>query len=250
MMKKLATLLCAASMMLAAPAVQAQWQWNWLLGFSVGWMNANGSLDLGLNDISEVLPGDRLTSVSHSIDRSGWDWGLLGGYQARCNGWVVGLELAFDWFGRSNDAAFPFIDANGYDWTSKASYHRRTNVGLTGRMGFQVASCLMPYVRVGLETNRDQLNFNGDGILITRTSPFYRDADINGSRRSWRGIFGFGVELPVPWVFGLSIRGEYDYHTHGRLISAYGNADIDTLISTKTKQNLNSVLVAFVWNFV
>ena len=90
-MKKYATMLCLSSLIFAAPA-QAQWQWNWLMGFSVGWMEAHGSLDLGLNDFSAVAPIPNLTSVSHSIDRSGWDWGVLGGYQARCNGWVVGLK--------------------------------------------------------------------------------------------------------------------------------------------------------------
>ena len=66
-----------------------------------------------------------------------------------------------------------------------------------------------------------------------------------------RGVFGIGAEIPVPMVCGLSLRGEYDYHTNGRGVNAYGIAtDGETLVNASTKQNMNSVIASLVWNFL
>ena len=94
----------------------------------------------------------------------------MGGYQARCNGWLVGLELEVDWMSNGSTTNFQFTDANSVSWSGSAQYKRETNVGLTGRLGYQVAPCLLPYMRAGIETSRDKVAFNGGTItsgLIT-----------------------------------------------------------------------------------
>lgn len=254
MMKKLMSALCLSSMVCAAPAVQAQWQSNWLVGISGGWMESSGGLNLTLNNPAVVptplFPFLPLSQVSKNLEHSGWDWGLLGGYQARCNGWLVGLELEVDWMSNGGSTNFQFTDSSLNSWSGSATYKRETNVGLSGRLGYQVAPCLLPYIRVGIETSRDKVSFDGATTTVA-VVPVTLVADVSGSRRSYRGVFGIGAEMPIPMVCGLSLRAEYDYHTNGRSVTANGIAtDGTTIVYSSTKQHMNAVIASLIWNFL
>lgn len=245
-MKKLLTSLCLSSVLLAAPAAQAQWECNWLVGISGGWMETSGNLHLNAYNSTN---NTNISTVSQGISHSGWDWGVLGGYQMRCNGWLMGLELNVDWMSNGGNTAFQFTDSESSSWSGTGDYKRETNVGLTARLGMQVSPCFLPYVRAGLETSRDKVSFDAAFVNVAGTETHY--ANISGSRRSWRGVFGIGAEVPIPMVCGLSLRAEYDYHTNGRTVSAYGVADNNTtVVSASTKQHMNSVIAALVWNFL
>lgn len=257
-MKKLAAIVCVSSMVFAAPAAQAQWQNNWLVGIGGGWMHSDGNVHLTFNDLGN--PATPLSLVSKNISHSGWGWEILGGYQARCNGWLVGVELEVDWMDKGGNTRFQFSDSNNHSWEGAASYKRETNIGLTGRLGFQVSPCLLPYVRAGLETSRDKVSYVGGtdfniitgGTIVPLAIIQQRiEADFNGSRRVYRGVFGVGLEMPIPMVCGLSLRAEYDYHTNARRVSGNGlSSDRDVIVTINSKQHLNSAIVALVWNFL
>lgn len=251
-MKRIATALCLSSIVLAAPAVQAQWQCNWLVGISGGWLEQDGNINVTLNDTTNVT--QPLTLISTGAEHSGWDWGILGGYQVRCNGWLMGLELEVDWAGHNHNNNFQFVDSNNRSWAGTAHYKRDTNVGLTARLGYQVSPCLLPYVRAGIETSRDKVSFTGATTYITGTTnpvTHYINGSADGSRRSYRGVFGVGAEMPIPMVCGLSFRAEYDYHTNGRNVDSNVVAnDRTTIVSASGKHHANSVIAALVWNFL
>ena len=241
-MRKLATAICLSALM-ASGAVQAQWEGNWLIGVSGGWAEREGNLYLSTFD-TDV---EELTVVGNNLEDSGWDWGILGGYQARCNGWLVGVELNVDWANRHNDNTYQYTDVDGDSFVVSADYKRDTNVGLTGRLGFQVAQFVLPYIRAGVETSRDRLSINA----VTAGSSSMQAFAVSGSERVYRFVAGIGAEIPVPMVTGLSARAEYDYHSKGRSVDAQGFAtDAVTFVNANTKQRVNSGIIALVYNFM
>ena len=108
-------------------------------------MESEGNLNLILQDT--VAPSLTFITFRHS----GWDWVYLGGYQARCNCWLVGLELEVDWMSNGSTTNFQYTDADSDSWSGSAQYKRETNVGLTARLGYP-SPCLLPYIRAGLNT--------------------------------------------------------------------------------------------------
>jgi len=240
-MKKLGIALCLSSTLFAAAAVQAGgWETNFLLGISGGYAGTDGKLNYTMTS-----PAGVGTAFTRNLSDSGFMWGLLGGYQGRCNGWLLGGELNVDWWDHSGDKNLAFTDGTGAGWSGTTSFKRETNVGLTGRLGYEVASYFMPYLRAGVETSRDKLSFNASNSAQTLTL-----GGENG-RRAYRFVGGIGAEIPVPVVMGLSFRVEYDYHSRGRAVGVSGVAsDNATGFSASTKQHANSGRASLVWNFL
>lgn len=242
-MKKLKIALCLSTALLASTTAQAQWQGNWLLGVSGAYNWGDGNADFSaFNSTTGTL-----VAFSPSMDVDGWSWGILGGYQARCNGWLLGLELNVDWQDRDNTESFAFASAgNTVVGASTINFDRDTIVGLTARLGYEISDWFMPFVRAGVETSEDEISFS---TVITAPAPT-TVASSSGERRSWRFIGGVGAEIPVPVVAGLSLRLEYNYHSKGRAVEATGLASNNvTLVTVSTKQSDNSAKAALVYNF-
>ena len=250
-MKKLSTVLCLSAALMASNAVQAQWEYNWLVGVTGGWAEREGTVYLNAAELNANLQVIDEVALSTKLKHSGWVWGLLGGYQARCNGWLVGLELNVDWANRHQSNNFQYSTDATDSYAANADYKRDTNVGLSVRLGHQIAQYFLAYLRAGAETSRDRLTVSAVNTTAAVTDSF----TISESRRVYRGVFGIGAEIPVPMVEGLSARAEYDYHTKGRNVHAQG-LDVNTTggivaaVSADTKQHANSGTLALVWNFM
>ncbi len=238
-MKNLKNVLFLSTALLLSTGAQAQWETNWLLGIEGGWGQTSGNLNVNMTS-----PTGKATSVSEDLNNSGYIWGFLGGYQARCNQWLAGLELNVDWQNKNAQNNFAFTDAVNAGWYGDANFKRETTVGLTARGGYAVAPWFLPYIRLGIETSRDKLNYAaGSTTNITVAE--------SGSHRSYRFVGGVGVEMPIPALMCLSLRLEYDYHGKGSAVNANSIAsDSATFVSTSTKQHNNTGIAALVWNFL
>jgi len=201
-MKKLALIACLASPLLIPMSAHAQWETNWLVGISGGFSTHEPNFD---HDFF-LVPVAQTSSYHNDFDSDSWLWGILGGYEAKCNQWLIGLELNIDWRQDSTRyLAYGDSVLQNFSTSGTVNYDRGTTVGLTGRFGYEVLCWFTPYLRLGVETSRDKFEiymreFEGD-----RT--FHADR----SDRSYRFIGGLGFEMPIAQCTGLTVRAEYDY---------------------------------------
>lgn len=240
MIKKLGTILCLSSSLFAVSAAQADWEDNLLVGVSGGYANRDGIL--GVN-YGHPAPARLVTIFNQGLEENELIWGLLAGYQARCNGWLLGAELNADWRNLNETNNFSFVDALGTTWNATSNYDQDIVWGLSFRLGYEVNPCFLPYLRVGGETSNDKLTYRAANPTL---------AVINeGSRRQYRFVAGVGAEMPVPALFGLSFRLEYNYCTKGKGVDANGYAsDNLTFISTAARVKTNIGKAELVYNFM
>ncbi len=214
-MKKVKIALCVAAGLLATSA-QAQWQGNWLLGVSAGgvWQDDDDySLTISQGGAAPVAT---TYGYANDNDDSHFIWGLLAGYQARCNGWLLGAEVNVDWRG-DND------DDNGFAFTTVAplaiggvtgfvNRDRDVTVGLTGRIGYEVSPYFMPYIRLGADYSDRDFDYT---ITTVAPAAIITASSNNSGNNNWGFVGGIGAEFPVPVIAGLSFRAEWNYHSRG-----------------------------------
>jgi len=246
-MKKLKLALCLSTALLASSAAQAGWQGNWLVGVSGGYNWGSGDINIDVVDVTPV-PGANPIDVSQGGNHNRWMWGLLGGYQAKCNQWLLGGELNVDWQNHKDNKSFSYSQHTGQTTGAIASFDREVTVGLTARLGYEVSCWLMPYIRAGIETSRDKVAFNSEELPSTVIM------SAEGSKRSYRFVAGIGAEVPVPVVDGLSFRLEYDYHSKGKSVNDSSVSSIvpgfnQTAVTISSKPSHNSAKASLVFNF-
>lgn len=237
-MNKIGTALCLSGLLFANTAAEAQWQYNWLIGASTGWGQTNGHVDFFLDP-----PNAPETAFESKRHNDGWLWGILAGYQARCNEWLVGGELSVDWTQHHQNNTIQFTDSEDRGWTETTSYKRDALIALTGRLGYAVSEFFLPYARAGIETSENKLTFNGfanDGTTFSAS----------GKHRSWNFIGGLGAEMPIPVLTGLSARLEWNYHAKGKSVHAETVASDGSLVAASTKPSANTGVFSIVYNFI
>lgn len=239
MMKKIKTALCLSTVLLMAPAAQA-WDGNWLLGASVGYGQVHGDADLFHED---AFANSHFNHRNHS-----WLWGVLGGYQARCNEWLVGLELSADWLRRHGGDDISFIDDDGFTWRASGNHHHDPIIGLTARFGYAISCYFLPYIRLGIETHRHRHDADVERLPLT-DEDLLLSYNLEGSRRSYNFVGGIGAEMPIPMCNGLSFRLEYDYHSRGRSNNADAVLVDGTVVHLSAKPHANTGKFSVVYNF-
>ncbi len=241
-MNKIVTALCLSSAVFACAPSQAAWQGSWVVGASGGLVHDRG--ELTVTDVSD----GRQTVVVPRFQDEGWFLGLFGGYQWLCNRWLLGLELNLDWYDNdSDDNNFAYTSSDNTAWNVHSEYDREWVVGLSGRMGYEIATYLLPYVRVGLEYSDDDLHY---AQTINNSNPVFRNA-ADASQDSVRLFGGMGLEVPVPKFNCLTLRFEYDYHTKGKRVEAVNNitdAQGSDIVSASRKPYTQTVFASVVWN--
>jgi opacity protein-like surface antigen len=253
-MKKIGILLCLSSTLFAAAAAQAGCceNGNWLVGVSGGWA-WHSDRDATVT-IQHPAPGSEITSYQLGNDDSSskFIWGLLAGYQARVNGWLLGGEVNVDWR-KHNDDARGFTVDDPVDGIITGSVNGNSGhnavVGLTGRIGYEVSPYFLPYIRLGAEVTRTE---NRDFVVTAPGVP-YTVTSSNDRNHRWGFIGGLGAEFPVPVCKTLSLRAEYNYHSHSRHDDvAVLASDLATLytVSGDGNRHENTGKLALVYNFL
>ncbi|MBS0290422.1 MAG: outer membrane beta-barrel protein [Proteobacteria bacterium] len=211
-----------ASAVLMATNVQANWQGNFLLGVSAGgaWHNNDDFFNVSFTEPDAFAT----FAVNDDGDDSHFIWGFLAGYQGRCDNWLAGLEVNVDWRG-SDDDDVNFALQNSLILTPiVGTVHRDRDpvIGITGRLGYNVLPCLMPYIRLGIDYSQREYE-----LTAVQTAGIIGPAGsfgVNSDNSKWGFVGGAGLEWFMPMIAGLSLRAEWDFHTR--------NHDDDTAVIT------------------
>jgi opacity protein-like surface antigen len=259
-MKKVGLALCPCSTVFMAQAANAQWQGNFLLGASGGWAWHNSDDDV-LNVTINHQPGISAYQFGNLGDRddSNFFGGLLAGYQAKCNGWLLGGEVSVDWLDRgdNNGVSATVVDPidGAISFTASDDNHNDAIVGLTARLGYEVSPWFMPYIRLGAEYggHRNGFNYTATAPAAADPAPYAVVSDDDNDHR-WGFIGGLGAEIPVPVFSGISFRGEWNYHSRGhhnddnRVTVASDNKHIFTVTNGDDHRHINTLKFSLVWN--
>lgn len=226
----------------------AIWQGNWLMGAAIGFADRDASIQTTL---SYGGPGVLLTPetiVGVDYEDSGFIWGLLVGYQAINQKWLVGGEFNLDWHNFDEEHAYAFADAaNILGWEATARYKRNVMMGLTSRWGYAIVPYFMPYFRLGVELGNDKID-------ATFENSFFYPSGINIGERTWvyRFLIGAGIEIPLLMTCGATTRVEFNFHSKGRSLEANGIIADGLFIpdvTTTMQPSEQSARIVLIWNF-
>ena len=221
------------------PCANAQWEGNWLIGVSGGLALREGNFDLVINHQQGPT-----SSLTQNQEDNGLFGALFTGYQIRCNDWLMGVELNVEWqdLGRDQESAFTNALRQGTDIITR--YSQTEVISLTGRFGYEIFPNFLPYIRAGIQTSRDRLDFFGVPIGGGAV-------DLEAKRRVYRFVGGFGVETPIPVLMGLSVRAEYNFQAKAGAIETAGlGIDNGTLVSTSMRPSTNVIFISAVINLL
>jgi opacity protein-like surface antigen len=241
-MKKLTTALCLSAALFATTAVHAQWQYSALVGVSGA--HLWGDADVNYFVYDSIEPDN--FKQKFEVDNDRWAFGILGGFQAKCNRLLLGLELNIDWQNDHNIDGNLITVFNNSPFSSLAiDYDNDAVVGLTGRIGYDINSWLMTYARAGVETYERDLSYTNTSLITVFSSAG------DASRRTWTFVGGLGAEVPVPVLAGLSLRAEWNYHARGKSVEVTALlTDGQTFDTVSVRPDAsNSVKASLVYNF-
>lgn len=237
--KNLTKLVGLTSLLMASTAANAGWQGNFLLGIEGGYAWRDAELNTHTTEPAPLLAVSEAAQNHHD---SGFIWGILGGYQIKCNRYLFGLEANVSWQDVGERKFYHFVDGDGDHYSNNAEHERDTVYGLTFRAGYQLTPWMMPYLRAGAETSEETVIFNGtnvtDGTAIS----------LEDDRQAVRFVGGAGVEFPL--YLQSVLRLEYNYSSRGRGAAAQGQTPGSLeLVHVDIKPNQHAAKLAFVWNF-
>lgn len=242
-MKTTTNILCFCTAVAMSSTAIASWEGSWLVGVSAGYGDRAGNATAS---IAYPAPSTIVTDIVQDVDDSGFIWGFLAGYQARCNGWLFGTELNIDWHDFEDARSFSYTNGLLQPTSGAFTHERGTVIGLSFRAGYEISEYIMPYIRLGAETSDDDLIFSTTTNTATGVT-----AVLEGSERNVRFLGGLGLEMPIPMVSGLTTRVEYNYHSKGKVVEARGTAsDNLTFLTAGSKPDEHSGKFSLVYNFM
>lgn len=226
--------------------LRAQIPGNWLVGASAGFVRQIGTYNINLfyNRIPTFPP----TFGFDNLRDVGSTYGIFTGYQFGCRGWLFGAELSADWYHTEHERLFVFSDlARRFFWNSSERFKRSPTLGVSGRVGFEMAPYFMSYFRMGFEGSRDKITsaFNSQTLPI-----FRRGAQSSDHRWLYRFVFGVGAETPLCFWPGMTFRLEYDYHLPcTRIVNAtFVNEFIQPAFFSDVKPKMHVLKGSLVWH--
>ena len=253
-MKKVKLALLVATGLLATSFLSYRGcQGNWLLGVSAGGVcHDNDDLTVTVSR-GGPAPFANSYTLNNNNDDGNFIWGFLAGYQARCNGWLLGAELNVDWRNDGHhDDGFAFTaDIAGVPTgvTGFVDHDRDVVVGLTGRLGYEVSPYFMPYIRLGVDHGDRDFDFT---VTTVAPAAIITASSNNDNNNNWGFVGGIGAEFPVPVIAGLSLRAEWNYHSRGHNdndIVALASDNITLLSVSGGDRHEQTARASLVFNF-
>lgn len=242
-MKKVSAILFL-SVLLIPSVTQAHWQGNWLLGVTGGYIARAANFELTMG---HPAPGREVSIVIKDLDDGGTIGGFIGGYQAKCYRWIIGLELNASWDDLGELDNFAFADVLDIGWASSVRYQRELIAGLSMRLAYIETPFFIPYIRFGANTSEDSLLYAG---ITNPELPTLNSVVVVGSRRQYWLLGGIGFELPMPYVMRLSFRMEYNYQAPSKGVDAIGFTNENlTFVRGNGRGRHGTAIASCVWNF-
>jgi len=248
MKTKVIFLSCCALLGLSITA-QAQWQGEWVIGFSGDLAERKGNLNVNLA-YSGLPTLPRTDLIEEHTDR-GYLGEIFGGYQVTCDNWLIGGEVNVELNDIDEPIHFAFTDIfHAVGWSASGHFKTKPVVGVTGRLGYQMASFLLAYLRLGVEGSKDtiDLTFTADPAVLPVA------ITLNDARWRAQYIAGFGFEIPLPLYSCPSVRLEYIYRSYFNDRGVEDNGFIQTgflnpFFSVSTHPRTQTGKLSVVWNF-
>lgn len=222
---------------------------NFLLGGEFGWSRQKESFTTRFVAPTAPNPITVYNNPAQSvmITDQGMIFGLLGGWQWRCDRWLAGIEANVDFQEYEQTRQFAFTQgvlgvtgANGI--AGSVVYERGPIYALTLRGGYFVTPGFMPYVRAGAQYSRDeatvQMSIGGRPDFVSQREGIY-------------GLVGgVGVEFPA-FIGPSTIRFEYTYSVSENMVIDDGAAPIIGTHNFRDPQpETGAIKLAWVWNFL
>jgi len=224
-----------------APNLPALTSHNFLIGAQMGYARQKQDVITHLT-VPEILI-DQVYDFRETTSDSGVLLGLLTGWQWRWQRVMLGLEghLDFQSFEENRQFTFTSDVNNAAEFEATTLYDRGPMWGLSARAGYFVTPFFMPYLRLGVQLSRDEIDYRvgSDSDL----------ADFNTRREHVRGvILGIGAEFPT-YIGSSTIRAEYNFtrteslHLNDTTLPIIGNYKFH-------RPEANMAKISWVWNFI
>lgn len=225
--------------------LQAVGPGNWLFGASAGFVRQLGTYDINFSYTN--FPILSPTYTAENVRDVGSTLGVFTGYQVGCRGWLFGAEASIDWYNTAHTRFFMFKDIQQLLlWNGAERFKRSPTLGISGRIGFEMAPYLMAYVRLGLEGSRDKLSAAFSSL------PVFREGVQSFSHHVlYRVVTGVGAETPLCFWPGMTFRFEYNYHlpcTRIETINAIRDGLLNPVFSSLTRPKTHVLKGSLVWH--
>lgn len=259
-MKKICAFLCFVVFSLCSTSIWADhpWRTNWpenvwlkrwdknfLLGVFGGYADKDGSTVTRVN--YGAFPNLVSADVVRDISDLGVIYGILGGYQGKCDQWLFGGEFSLERHPINDIHQFAFSDPAGlFNWQGSAQYRRDWMTAFTFRGGYQFVDYFMPYVRLGIETGQDIYE-----VTLASNVPNVPILYPANKKWVWRFLSGAGIEIPVTCT-RLALRMEYQFHSKGKTIEVdkiYTDGIINPITNSELQPKTQTFILAIVSNF-
>lgn len=251
-MKSVLALSVLSASVFASTLGQAGTSSNFLLGGELGW--ARQKEGFSTQFVAPTLPIGPITTYSfppqsEMITDQGMIFGLLAGWQWRCNRWLAGIEANVDFQEFEETRNFAFTTTNNHGVAGSVVYERGPIYALTLRGGYFVTPGFMPYVRAGAQYSRDEAIYQSFISTGVPAAPLFPDF---ASKREyvWGAVAGIGVEFPA-FIGPSTIRFEYTYAVTENIVIDDSTAPLIGTHNFRHPQPENSAIkAAWVWNFL
>jgi len=215
-----------------------------LVGGTVGYARINGMYPVSIG--YTIAPGLPPLTVIDNFREFGWMAGVIAGMEWHFNGWVLAAEIEFDHYSSDHRSSFQALDhVNFLGWNVTEEFTRRWSGMVSARIGYPMAPYFVPFMRLGLEGSRDQLESTYASI-----GAIHYQLAVDSKRWLERYVAGVGVDIPIclnkPWW----VRIEYDAHLPFNNIDSQ-HTIVDGLLNPSfesgAKPKTQTIKVGLIW---
>ncbi len=225
--------------------------WNFLVGGSLGYAIQQEKFTTRYTGISPIItaaPGN-YRDHGERITEQGVMFSVLGGWQWRCNRFLLGAEANVDFNSYEKDRQFAFLDVYTFNQgiVGTVLYDRGDIFSVTGRAGYFVTPFFMPYIRLGAQMSRDEVSYQA--LVNVPGAPGVAAPDFSSRKKDVYGLIGgIGAEFPT-YIGSSTIRFEYNY-TKTESVIIEDNA-FPIIGNHKFKYPETHIgKIAWIWNFM
>lgn len=222
---------------------------NFLIGGTLGYAVREFVFDSTfLTPITIPTLDPALTYSTKNID-NGVVMGLFAGWQWRINRFMLGLEANVDFenYEKVEEFAQTFGSTPAQVLRGFVHYDRGDVFGLSTRFGYFVTPFFLPYVRVGAQFSRDEVNYQSFIGPVPVLGVFLPDF-ISDKKDVWGYVLGIGAEFPT-YIGASTIRIEYNFAQTQSI--EFGDGTLPVVGTNEFHHPETHVgRISWVWNFL